>query len=42
MSEFSAAAQPSSQTIFRIAQELSSLAATTALPCSLSSAVLVR
>ena len=40
--DFTAAQTPSSQTIFRIAQELSSLAAPASLPCSLSSCVLVR
>ena len=42
MPEFTAAQKPSSQTIFRIAQELSSLAAPASLPCSLSSCILVR
>ena len=42
MSDFTAAQTPSSQTIFRIAQELSSLAAPASLPCSLSSCILVR
>ena len=42
MSEFNGAAKPSSQTIFRIAQEVSSVAASSSLPCSLSSSVFVR
>jgi len=42
MNEFNSAAKPSSQTIFRIAQEISSLAASSSLPCSLSSSVFVR
>ena len=42
MQEFTAAQKPSSQTIFRIAQELSSLAAPASLPSSLSSCILVR
>ena len=42
LTDFNSAAQPSSQTIFRIAQELSSLAAPASLPCSLSSVILVR
>jgi len=42
INEFNSAAKPSSQTIFRIAQEISSLAASSSLPCSLSSSVFVR
>ena len=42
MKEFRSAAQPSSHTIFRIAQEISSLAAANTLPCTLSSSIFVH